>query len=95
MSKFAPILPRLEIECWILGVEMSSYWVSLIAMGTADHGSQYSQTSHDSRITKTECRTGVQNVQNGGGLPTMAPSIPRLPMTPILRKRYADRVSKM
>jgi len=33
MSKFAPILPRLEIECWILGVEMSSYWVRLIAMG--------------------------------------------------------------
>ena len=35
MSKFAPILPRLEIECWILGVEMSSYRVSLIAMGSA------------------------------------------------------------
>ena len=32
MSKFAPSPPRLEIECWILGVEMSSYWVSLIAM---------------------------------------------------------------
>ena len=32
MSKFAPILLRLEIECWILGVEMSSCRVSLIAM---------------------------------------------------------------
>lgn len=27
MSKFAPVLFRLEIECWILGIEMSSYRV--------------------------------------------------------------------
>jgi len=34
MSKFAPGLHRLEIECWILGVQMSSSWLSLIAMST-------------------------------------------------------------
>ena len=27
MSKFDPVLLRLKIECWILGVEMSSYRV--------------------------------------------------------------------
>ena len=32
MSKFDPVLPLLEIECWILGVEMCSYRVSLIAL---------------------------------------------------------------
>ncbi len=33
MSKFDPVLPRLEIECWILGVEMSLFGFSLIGDG--------------------------------------------------------------
>jgi len=39
MSKLIPILPRLEIECWILDVQMSSYWVSLtVVAGFRDCG---------------------------------------------------------
>ena len=32
VPRFDPVLHRLDIECWILGVEMSSYRLNLIAM---------------------------------------------------------------
>ncbi len=47
MSKFASVLHRLEIECWILGVQMSSYWVSSIVM----EGCAPSQPSFDPGVT--------------------------------------------
>jgi len=50
MSKFITGLHRLEIECWILGVQMSSSWFSLIAMNRANEVSKTKAGDSESQM---------------------------------------------